>query len=92
MKVSVLTATYNRAELLKNLYNSILKNINDVHIPETKVDMETYTTLQVEAENAVKQYLNYPDLAGNLMIDDAIKLAKEKYNINFSDTNNEYFV
>ena len=27
MKVSVLTATYNRAELLKNLYNSILKNI-----------------------------------------------------------------
>ena len=27
MKVSVLTATYNRAELLKSLYDSILKNI-----------------------------------------------------------------
>lgn len=41
----------------------ILKNINDVHIPETKVDMETYTTLQVKAQDAVKQYLNYPDTA-----------------------------
>lgn len=41
----------------------ILKNINDVHIPETKVDMETYTTLQVKAQDAVKQYLNYPDIA-----------------------------
>ena len=28
VKISILTPTYNRAELLKNLYNSILKNIN----------------------------------------------------------------
>ena len=27
IKISILTPTYNRAELLKNLYNSILKNI-----------------------------------------------------------------
>ena len=26
VKISILTPTYNRAELLKNLYNSILKN------------------------------------------------------------------
>lgn len=41
----------------------VLTNINDVHIPETKVDMDTYTTLQVKAEEAIKQYLNYPDTA-----------------------------
>ncbi len=29
MKISVLTATYNRKELLKNLYDSLLKNVND---------------------------------------------------------------
>ena len=27
VKISILTPTYNRAELLKNLYNSILKNL-----------------------------------------------------------------
>lgn len=27
MKLSIITPTYNRAELLKNLYNSIKKNI-----------------------------------------------------------------
>ena len=52
---------------------------------------KTYKRFMVNIKN-VKQYLNYPDLAGNLMIDDAIKLAKEKYNINFRDTNNEYFI
>ena len=38
----------------------------------------------------VKKYLNYSGLAGNQLIDDAIKMAKEKYNLNFSDE--EYFI
>ena len=38
----------------------------------------------------VKSYLNYPDLAGNQLIEDAIHLAKETYQINFSD--DEYFI
>ncbi len=39
----------------------------------------------------VKQYLNYPDLAGNQMVTDAIKLANEKYSF---ATNNkkEYYI
>ena len=39
---------------------------------------KTYKRFMVNIKN-VKQYLNYPDVAGNFMIDDAIKLAKEKY-------------
>ena len=64
------------------------------NIGEVKPDIDngkTYKRFMANIKN-VKQYLNYPDLAGNLMIDDAIKLAKEKYNINFRDTNNEYFI
>ena len=64
------------------------------NIGEAKPDIEngkTYKRFMVNVKN-VKQYLNYSDLAGNIMIDDAIKLAKEKYNINFRDTNNEYFI
>lgn len=38
----------------------------------------------------VKTYLNYQDLAGNQLIDDAIKLANEKYNFIF--TNEEYYI
>lgn len=38
----------------------------------------------------VKNYLKYPDLAGNQLIDDAINIAKEKYKLNFNDT--EYFI
>ncbi len=38
----------------------------------------------------IKSYLNYSDLAGNQLIDDAIKMAQEKYNITFCD--DEYFI
>lgn len=38
----------------------------------------------------VKNYLKYPDLAGNQLIDDAILKAKEKYKLNFND--DEYFI
>ncbi len=65
-----------------------IKNIGEV---KPDIDRKTYKRFMANIKN-VKQYLNYPDLAGNLMIDDAIKLAKEKYNINFRDTNNEYFI
>jgi len=40
-----------------------LMKYTDVHIPETKVDMDTYITLQGLAENAVKGCLNYPGTA-----------------------------
>lgn len=40
-----------------------LMKYSDVHIPETKVYMNTYTTLQSLAVNAVKWYLNYPSTA-----------------------------
>ena len=51
----------------EDLYDSakggVLKNINDIHIPETKVTMSEYTTLQDLAKKEVKNYLNYPDSA-----------------------------
>lgn len=51
----------------EDLYDSakggVLKNINDVHIPETKVAIAEYTELQDLAKKEVKNYLNYPDSA-----------------------------
>ena len=38
----------------------------------------------------VKKYLNYQDLVGNQLIDDAIKMANEKYNFTFKDE--EYYI
>lgn len=51
------------ATLYDTSKGGVLTKIDDVHIPETKVNMDTYTTLQVKAQEAVKQYLNYPDTA-----------------------------
>lgn len=39
----------------------------------------------------VKKYLNYSDLAGNKMLDDAIDFANEKYKFKLKN-NSEYFV
>lgn len=51
----------------EDLYDSekggVLKNINDVHIPETKITLEEYSLLQVLAQDEVKKYLNYPSTA-----------------------------
>ncbi len=38
----------------------------------------------------VKRYLNYQDLAGNQLIEDAIKFANEKYL--FSNSDGEYYI
>ena len=41
----------------------VLKSINDVHIPKTDIDLDTYSKLQVLSQNLVKQYLKYPSTA-----------------------------
>ena len=64
-----------------------IKNIG--YIRSDKDNGKTYKRFMSNIKN-VKNYLNYPDLAGNQLIDDAIIMAKEKYNINFSD--DEYFI
>ncbi len=64
-----------------------IKNIGNVR-PD-KDNGKTYKRFMANIKN-VKNYLNYSDLAGNQLIDDAIKMAKEKYNINFSD--DEHFI
>ncbi len=43
----------------------------------------------VKQEN-VKKYLDYQDIAGNEMIDDAIKIGNQKYDFNFIDK--EYYI
>ena len=40
-----------------------LKSYNDVHVPETQVDLETFDELQMLAVDDVKLNLNYPDTA-----------------------------
>lgn len=39
-----------------------------------------------------KKYLNYQDLAGNQLIDDAIKKANQKYNFEFKGEDEEYYI
>lgn len=64
-----------------------IKNIG--YIRPDKDNGKTYKRFMANIKN-VKNYLNYSDLAGNQLIDDAIIMAKEKYNINFND--DEYFI
>ena len=64
-----------------------IKKIGDIR-PD-KDNGKTYKRFMANIKN-VKKYLNYSGDAGNKLIDDAIILAKEKYNINFSDE--EYFI
>ena len=61
-------------------------------IGEIKPDLDNgkiYKRFMANIKN-VKNYLSYPDLAGNQLIDDAINIAKEKFKLNFNDT--EYFI
>lgn len=50
-----------------------------------------YKRFMAKQEN-VKQYLNYADLAGNQMIDDAMKLANKKYKFDTTRNTDEYFI
>ena len=56
-----------------------IKNIKENHIDPATGEM--YERKLVKPSN-VKEYLNYPGEAGNKMLDDAIKLAQEKYKFN----------
>lgn len=64
-----------------------IKNIGEIK-PDSN-NGKIYKRFMSNIEN-VKDYLNYVDLAGNQLIDDAITMAKEKYELNFN--NKEYFI
>ncbi len=64
-----------------------IKNIGDI-----KPDIDNgkiYRRFMAKQTN-VKKYLNYQDLAGNQLIDDAINLANEKYKFKVKDM--EYYI
>ena len=64
-----------------------IKNIGDI-----KPDIDNgkiYRRFMVKQIN-VKKYLNYQDLAGNQLIDDAINLANKKYTFEVKDM--EYYI
>ena len=64
-----------------------IKNIGPI-----KPDLDNgkvYKRFMVKQEN-VKKYLDYQDIAGNEMIDDAIKIGNQKYDFNFIDK--EYYI
>lgn len=65
-----------------------IKNIKEIK-PDPATG-KTYKRFMANIKN-VKKYLNYPDLAGNKMLDDAITMAKEKYKLNYFN-DNEYFI
>lgn len=58
-----------------------LLKYTDVHIPETKVDMDTYTTLQGLAVKAVEGCLNYPSTANFKELSWGIGRSDDKYKI-----------
>ena len=58
-----------------------LMKYTDVHIPETKVDMDTYTTLQGLAVKAVEGCLNYPTTANFKELSWGIGRSDDKYKI-----------
>lgn len=61
-----------------------IKNINENHIdPATGI---MYGRKLVDS-NELKKYLNYQDEAGNMMIDDAINKAKEKWSDVYEEKN-----
>lgn len=68
---------------------AIIKGIN-----KSRPDLDNGKLYQryMANQNNVKKYLNYPDLAGNQMIDDAIKMVNEKYNFKYNDIDSEYFI
>ena len=53
-----------------------IKNINENHID---IDTGKMYGRKLVSNEKVKKLLNYPEEAGNLMIDEAIKLAKIKF-------------
>ena len=61
------------------------------NISEKRPDLDTckiYNRKLVNLSN-VKKYLNYKDEVGNLMIDDAICMAYNKYNFSELNTNEQ---
>ena len=56
MKISILTPTYNRANLLTNLYNSLVKNLNyGIEIEWLIMDDGSTDNTQSVVENFIKQ-------------------------------------
>ena len=68
-----------------DLYDSelggYLKSYEDVHIPETKIDIDTYTKLQTLAIDNVKNYLNHPSSASFNNFAWGIGRSDDKYKI-----------
>ena len=74
--------------LSEDLYDSeaggFLKKIQDVHIPETKCDTDTFIKLQIMAEDAVKLYLTHPSSADFDLFSWGIGRSDDHYKISGS--------
>ena len=64
-----------------------IKKINDKR-PDT--DNGKVYDRRLVTFDKVKEYLNYQDEAGNLMIDDAIKIARKKYDFPIINSDEEF--
>lgn len=69
------------------LYDStkggVIKSIDDVHIPNTEVDIATYSQLQVLSQDLVKKYLKYPNTAKFSLYDSwGVGRRDNKYQVN----------
>lgn len=74
-------AGYKGEDLYDADQGGYLKSYDDVYVPETKVDMETYTKLQALAETEVKKYLNHPDTADFDLLSWGVGRSDDKYKI-----------
>lgn len=69
--------------LFDSTKGGVLKSIDDVHIPNTDVDLETYSKLQVLSQDLVKQYLKYPKTAKFPLYDSwGVGRRDDKYQVN----------
>jgi len=70
----------------------MIAKIKRVGVPRPDLDNgKIYKRFMANQKN-VKEYLNYPDIAGKKLIEDAIALANKKYIFKKNKSQREYFI
>ena len=85
MKVSVLTATYNRGKLLENLYNSILKNAN------YGLDIEWLIMDDGSKDDTKKVVQNFQNELNKKYVDKSINVEEKSSDENQNKVEIKYF-
>lgn len=80
-KRKVIYAVFMDEDLYDSDNGGVLKQITDVHIPETKTTQEVYDKLLTMSENEIKSCLNFSDTADFSSLSWAVGRSDNKYKI-----------